>query len=194
MDFPDHIRPEDIPGLDLYADQVTTFMEQQLSLSKRREEDKILTKTMINNYAKNDLLPPPEKKKYSKEHILMLILIYYYKNIMSINDIKTLLDPLRNQYFHSGAGISLEDIYKELFSFEEQQLQQLEKDTAEMASAAGETFSHIPSPERDKLQRFAFLSFLSFDVYLKKQMIESIVDEMAAEQAEEKENISRKKK
>ena len=53
----DYIKPEDIPNINLYMDQVTTFMEEQLASSKRYPEDKILTKTMINNYAKNNLLP-----------------------------------------------------------------------------------------------------------------------------------------
>mgnify|MGYP000113883814 CR=1 FL=1 len=70
----DYIHPGEIPNIDLYMDQVTTFMETQLSSTKRYEQDKILTKTMISNYAKNHLLPPPVKKKYSKEHLLVLIL------------------------------------------------------------------------------------------------------------------------
>ena len=69
-------------------DQVTTFMNGHLASSKRNPDDKILTKTMINNYAKNQLLPPPEKKKYSKEHQLLLIFIYYFKNILTIQDIQ----------------------------------------------------------------------------------------------------------
>ena len=89
----DYIKPRDIPNIDLYMDQVTTFMEEHLKTSKRYPEDKILTKTMINNYAKNHLLPSPEKKKYSKEHMLLLIYIYYFKGILSIGDIQSLLDP-----------------------------------------------------------------------------------------------------
>ena len=58
----DYIKTEEIPNIDLYMDQVTTFMEEHLAASKRHSEDKILTKTMINNYAKNHLLPPPVKK------------------------------------------------------------------------------------------------------------------------------------
>ena len=58
----DYIHAEDIPNIDLYMDQVTTLMDSGLSSSKRYEEDKILTKTMINNYAKNNLLPPPDRK------------------------------------------------------------------------------------------------------------------------------------
>ena len=71
----DYIKPEDIPNIDLYMDQVTTFMEEGLERTKRYSNDKILTKTMINNYAKNNLLPPPVKKKYTREHMLMLIFI-----------------------------------------------------------------------------------------------------------------------
>ena len=59
----DYIKSEDIPNIDLYMDQVTSFMEKALKSTKRYPDDKILTKTMINNYAKNDLLPPPVKKK-----------------------------------------------------------------------------------------------------------------------------------
>ena len=87
----DYIKPEDLPNIDLYMDQVTTFMEDQLASTKRHDDDKILTKTMINNYAKNNLLPSPEKKRYSKDHLLMLIFIYYFKNILSITDIQKLL-------------------------------------------------------------------------------------------------------
>ena len=64
------MHPSEIPGIDLYMDQVTTFMDSHLNTSKWLGEDKILTKTMINNYAKNKLLPPPEKKKYTKEQIM----------------------------------------------------------------------------------------------------------------------------
>lgn len=79
----DYIKPDDIPNIDLYMDQVTTFMDAQLSTAKRYPEDKVLTKTMINNYAKNRLLPAPDKKKYSKEHVLILIFIYYFKGFLN---------------------------------------------------------------------------------------------------------------
>ena len=89
LDRIDYIKPEDIPGIDLYMDQVTTFMDSHLSASRRYEDDKILTKTMINNYAKNHLLPPPEKKKYSREHMLLLIFIYYCTNSKTNLSIRT---------------------------------------------------------------------------------------------------------
>ena len=51
----DYVKTEDIPNIGLYMDQVTTFMDEQLEACKRYDDDKILTKTMINNYAKNNL-------------------------------------------------------------------------------------------------------------------------------------------
>ena len=125
-----HISLDDIPNIDLYMDQVTTFMESRLrSTTRNPAGDKILTKTMINNYAKNNLLPPPVKKKYSKEHILLLIFIYYYKGILSIGDIQTLLGPLTQKYFHTPSQeLNLGTIYEEVFSLEKEEIADLQKD------------------------------------------------------------------
>ena len=112
----DYVKPEDLPNIDLYMDQVTTFMDSQLASAKRYPEDKVLTKTMINNYAKNNLLPPPVKKKYTKEHVLTLIFIYYFKNILSISDLQRILNPITEKHFASDSDLGLEDIYSEVFS------------------------------------------------------------------------------
>ena len=167
----DYIKPEDIPNIDLYMDQVTTFMEKNLSATKRYDEDKILTKTMINNYAKNNLLPPPVKKKYSKEHVLVMIFIYYFKNILSIKDIETLLTPLTDSYFDAEGGLSFTDIYKDICDLEKSRITDLMKDVTKSYQYALETFEDMPEEERAKLQTFAFLCNLSFDVYVKKQII-----------------------
>ena len=90
----DYIDPDEIPNIDLYMDQVTTFVDEHLAACRRTDDDKILTKTMINNYTKNDFLPPPVKKKYSKEHMYLLIFLYYFKNVLSINDIQKIFKPL----------------------------------------------------------------------------------------------------
>ena len=102
---------DDIPNIDLYMDQVTTYLNNKFEGSKRNDDDKLLTKTMINNYAKSRLLPPPEKKKYSKDHLILLMMIFYLKNIISINDIDTALSPLIKDYFNDGNN-SLEEIFK----------------------------------------------------------------------------------
>lgn len=172
----DYIKPTDIPNIDLYMDQVTTFMDSQLQASKRYQEDKILTKTMINNYAKNHLLPAPEKKKYSKEHVLMLIFIYYFKGFLSITDIQSLLNPIAEKFFQSEDELSVEALYKEVFSMEKNQIEYLKKDLTEKYQAAQSTFHDAPEKEQDFLRLFSFVCLLSFDVYVKKQIIEKIID------------------
>lgn len=192
IDKLDYINPETIPNIDLYMDQVTTFMDTNLQNSKRRNQDKILTKTMINNYAKNNLLPPPVKKKYSKDHMLMLIFIYYLKNILSISDIQTLLNPLSEKYFASKSCLSLEDIYTNIFQLETEQFDSLVKDVLKKFNRSKEMFQNEAEEDQEFLQTLSFISMLSFDVYVKKQMIEKIIDEMSTKN--QKDSDSRKNK
>lgn len=173
----DYIKPEDIPNIDLYMDQVTTFMDSHLASSKRRPEDKILTKTMINNYAKNNLLPPPKKKKYSKEHLLMMIFIYYFKGILSITDIQALLEPLTEKYFQNDETLNIEAIYSEVFSLEQSQVDKLAKDITDKFNISRRTFENAEENQKF-LQLFSFICQLSFDVYVKKQLIEKLIDQL----------------
>lgn len=174
----DYIKSEDIPNIDLYMDQVTTFMDAHLSASKRYPDDKILTKTMINNYAKNDLLPPPLKKKYSKEHLLVMIFIYYFKGILSITDIQALLNPITQTYFQAKSGFDMEALYNEVFSLEKTQVDKLKEDILEKYNTSQSTFQELPQAEQEFLQTFSFICLLSFDVYIKKQLIEKLVDQL----------------
>ena len=188
----DYIKPEDIPGIDLYMDQVTTFMESQLASSKRYPDDKILTKTMINNYAKNNLLPSPEKKKYSREHLLLLIFIYYFKSILSINDIQTLLSPITEKYFKSDSEMDLTSVYNEVFSMEKGQIEYLTKDLLSRYKTAQATFQDAPEEDQEFLKLFSFICLLSFDVYMKKMLIEHLIDELRPAPADGNETKHRK--
>ena len=176
----DYIKPDEIPNIELYMDQVTTFMESQLAGTKRTPADKIMTKTMINNYAKNHLLPPPDKKKYSKEHVLLLIFIYYFKNLISIKDIETLLDPITEKYFQNSSKdkMNLKDIYEEVFELENERIDATSKDIAKAYTQAMNTFTDLPEDEAEYLQFFAFICSLSFDVYVKKMIIEKLIDQL----------------
>ena len=159
-----YVHPGDIPNIDLYMDQVTTFMDEQLASTKRYKEDKILTKTMINNYTKNNLLPPPVKKKYSREHML-----------------------LTEKYFSGNDTMELSSIYEELCHMEKERLDSLKDSVSSAYDKAGEAFDQLPDGEdRDTLQKFAFICNLSFDVYLKKMMIERIIDDIAAPSSKNK--------
>lgn len=191
----EYIRPEDIPDIDLYMDQVTTFMDSRLRTTTRNpDDDKILTKTMINNYAKNDLLPPPIRKKYSKEHVLLLIFIYYFKGVMSINDIQVLLKPITEKYFGKDETFDLEAIYKEVFSMEKEEVELLKEDVRRNYGKAQQTFREAPEEDQEFLQKFSFICLLSFDVYVKKLMIEKMVDDLAGRQNQARTSDKREKK
>lgn len=199
MERVNYIKPSEVPDIDLYMDQVTTFMDEHLKSCKRFEDDKMLTKTMINNYTKNNLLPSPNKKKYSKEHMLLLIFIYYFKSFLSISDIQSIFEPLTERFYGKLGGISLEEIYKEVYQFEKHQLDDMVKSVIKQYKNAEQTFQNAESEEdREFLTTFSFICMLSFDVYCKKMMIEKIIDEqlapMAAKQSEKKEKKEKDKK
>ena len=179
-----YIKPGDVPNIDLYMDQVTTFMDEHLSDIKRHEDDKILTKTMINNYTKNNLLPPPVKKKYSKEHIYVLTFIYYLKNILSISDIQKLLNPLTDKFFNTDGVPALDTIYKEIYDMEKLQLEALPQDVLGKTELSKQAFCDVENEEnKDFLQFFMLVCLLSFDVYMKKNIIESLIDDYTAKKA-----------
>lgn len=176
-----HIQPSDIPNIDLYMDQVTGFMDEHLQNSKRFEDDKILTKTMINNYAKNKLLPPPEKKRYSKEHMFMLIFIYYLKGFLPLTDIQAVLNPISDRFFGGDNGTTIEEIYTEIFSLGEEHMSQICHDIMDDFHTAANSFETYEGKDRDLLQVFSFVCLLSFDIYLKKEVIEKLIDSVAPE-------------
>ena len=190
----DYVKSQDIPNIDLYMDQVTTFMDKNLRKSSRYpENDKVMTKTMINNYAKNDLLPPPIKKKYSKEHVLTLLFIYYFKNLLSINDIQSLLNPLTEHYFGNKAGFNMEDVYNEVFNLESTESEKLLKDLGKKYALSRETFRKFPENDQEFLQNFSFICLLSYDVYIKKMIIESVIDNINSQNSKTNKKENSKK-
>ena len=177
----DTISLDEIPNIDLYMDQLTSFMDERLKKTTRHPgEDKILTKTMINNYAKNDLLPPPIKKKYSKDHLILLIVIYYLKSILSINDIQTLIEPLKRRFYGAEDKLDLSRIYETLYQLQEESLEPVKEDISKRYERAMQTFDDpdITDEEQKKMRLFSFITLLSYDVYVKKLLIEKILDNM----------------
>lgn len=190
-----YIRPDEIPNIDLYMDQVTTFMEDHLKDTKRKSDDKILTKTMINNYAKNDLLPPPVKKKYSEDHMIMLIFIYYFKNVLSISDIQSLLTPLSEGFFGGKGSISLEKVYKEIYNYERGHMVDIAKLISLSQRDSQNLFSDVKDENEQKyLQLFSLVCMLSFDVFAKKHVIQSVIDQLNAMKAEDQTADKKSKK
>ncbi len=202
----DNITLNELPNIDLYMDQLTSFMDERLKKTTRHPgEDKILTKTMINNYAKNDLLPPPVRKKYSKDHLILLIFIYYFKSILSINDIQTLLEPLKERFHVSDDEFNLSEIYETAYMLQGEELEPVIEDLKKKYARALDTFvdANLPDDEKHKMQMFSFITLLSYDVYVKKLLIEKILDNVnedkksmdrKAKAAKDKKNKSREKK
>ncbi|MEY7999782.1 DUF1836 domain-containing protein [Clostridium sp. Mt-5] len=123
------LKLENIPDIDLYMDQVTTFIEDKLGYLKRNKEDNTITKTMINNYTKAGILMPPKKKKYSKQHMILIILTYYLKQILSISDIQNLFSPIVNSIM-SGEDHeeSLNNVYRKFLKIENDQVESFVED------------------------------------------------------------------
>lgn len=175
----DFVHPEEIPSIPLYMDQVTSLMDKEMSAMKRYPEDKILTKTMINNYAKNNLLPPPVKKKYEREHVMMLIFIYYFKNLLSIKDIETLLTPITERHFGPDKNINMFDIYSEVLNMQKDCIDDLKGDIQVAFEKAQATFAGYEDPDIEYFKTLAFICNLCVDAFVKKQLVEELIDHMS---------------
>ncbi len=188
------IKPDDVPNIELYMEQVTGFIDRKLGGNVRYSNgERVLTKTMINNYAKNDLLPPPVKKKYSKEHVLILIYIYYFKQVMSISDIQSVLGPLTDRYFGRHRDVTLESLYRDVVSLEGSGIQELKDDVINKYEAAAKLYDG-DDEEEEFLRTFIFICELSYDIYIKKRMIESIIDDYNAKHGDRLTDKKKKKK
>ena len=181
----DYVHPEDIPNIDLYMDQVLTFLAQELGTVREVNEDKAITKTMINNYTKNQLMPPPEKKKYSRDHMLNLIFIYYFKNFLGLKDIKSILDPINEKYYGDNEGLDFFDIYCDMVGFERKITKEITKDIIKKYNMSREAFTDQDEESKDVLQDFTFICLLSFDVFVKKMMIEQYISKRREDEGKE---------
>ena len=86
-------RWEELPDLGLYMDQVLIVVEGALR-PLFPNDPVVLTSTMVNNYVKLQVLTPSEKKKYRREHLAVLITITVLKRVLSVAEIKIVLDRL----------------------------------------------------------------------------------------------------
>lgn len=176
------VSADEIPRIDLYMDQVLTFMEEHLKESTRDpEHDKILTKTMINNYVKNDVLIPPVRKKYGMDHMILLLMVYYLKSYLSIGDIGQVLKPLQERYAGNGAGkedsLSLEAIYRTVYENLGDELEAVRTDADRQFERARETFPDAEGEDAAVLRKFALIARMSAEIYLKKLFIERLLDD-----------------
>ena len=92
-----------------------------------------------------------------------------------------LFSPISEHHFSHGSSPELEELYNEIFSLEKGQRKRLQEDVMAKFDAASQTFKDYDCEDREYLQLFAFISELAFDVYLKKQMIEILAEQLRQE-------------
>ncbi|MCX7771688.1 MAG: DUF1836 domain-containing protein [Clostridia bacterium] len=80
-----------LPDIDLYMDQVITYLERQMAIFTQTEEEKSITPAMINNYVKNEVMPRPVQKKYTREHLAYLMAVLNLKQVLSLSEITRLI-------------------------------------------------------------------------------------------------------
>lgn len=170
------IEIEDIPNIDLYMDQVTTFMDKCLAQYKRYDDDKVLTKTMINNYTKAKIFPAPVKKKYSRTHLMLLIMIYHLKSVLSIKDIGILFQSALSEPNKMKQEKMIESIYKGFVFLQKQTITYL---AGAAEGRPDESFygkESILMYHDDETKRIMMTLALAIRANTEKQLAEKVLD------------------
>lgn len=178
-----NIKLEEIPEIDLYMDQVIQLFENKYNEAKRYEDDKVLTKTMINNYAKGKLLMPIENKKYSKEHLILMSFIYNLKGSLSLSDIKSSLDPIIKGY-EENKDYPLRQIYMDYLEQSKDDLEVFKKDVINKVTAINEKVKE--DDEKAFEERFLLLCSMINMSNMYRRMGEKIIDEFFIKDKKEK--------
>ncbi|WP_338260055.1 DUF1836 domain-containing protein, partial [Bacillus anthracis] len=139
----------------------------------RTDDEKVLTKTMINNYAKGKLFIPIKNKKYSKEHMILISLIYQLKGALSINDIKSSLEHI-NESLLSDDSFELNMLYKDYLTITENNVESFKQDINNRVSEVSE----ISSLEDSKLEKFLLLNSLVNMSNMYRRLAEKLVDDL----------------
>lgn len=81
---------QELPEIDLYMDQVITYIYEKLKETYFFDE-KFITRSMINNYVKTGIVHPPIKKHYTKSHLAYFLILTILKRCYSMQQITSLL-------------------------------------------------------------------------------------------------------
>ena len=170
----DGVLLEDIPKIDLYIDQVIQLFETSFADAKRNEEEKILTKTMINNYAKGKLFYPVHNKKYTRNHIMLISLIYQMKSALSINDVKQVLEGLNERAMQQ--NLNLESFYESYLALQQGNVSIFTDGLREQAKRAAQQTAGTEDSE--ELEQVLLIASLVHTSNLYRRAAEKLVDDM----------------
>jgi hypothetical protein len=174
-----NLKLDEIPNIDLYMDQVIQLFENKFVDSKRNDEEKILTKTMINNYAKGKLIFPIKNKKYSKEHLILMSLIYQLKGALSINDIQRTLDGLNKRIIKE--DIEIDSLYNSYLNLSQKNVADFNEDINERVKDVNEEVSKMEDRNAPYLEQVLMISSLVHMSNLYRKVAEKLVDEIVVE-------------
>ncbi|WP_312473316.1 DUF1836 domain-containing protein [Neobacillus sp.] len=179
LDLDRSLELTEIPNIDLYMDQVIQLFENKYSESKRNDEEKVLTKTMINNYAKGKLIFPIQNKKYSKEHLILMSLIYQLKGALSINDIKVTLDGMNKRIIKE--EIDLDSFYTSYLKLTSQNVADFKKDIDTRMKDVNEEITANQEESSAYLEQVLMISSLIHMSNLYRRVAEKLVDDIVVE-------------
>lgn len=169
------LEPEQIPELDLYIDQILMLFEDKLGENRRREKDKILTKSMVNNYSKEKLIRPMRGKKYNREQILQILMICSLKNILSIGDIKQVMTMLMEE------GIRAQEL-EHIFEHNRANRQKLKEGVGDIIGKLEGSYAQ----EMDTTEMVSLLLGLASIASYCKRTSEAIIDQFFVQEGNEK--------
>lgn len=186
LDAKNQISLMDVPEIDLYMDQVIQLFENKFKDTKRNDDEKILTKTMINNYAKAKLFFPIKNKKYSKEHLLLISLIYQLKGALSINDIKETFRGI-NKSIIEDKSFLLDEFYNSYLQLTNNNVANFREDLEARIQEVDAKVENLKCDDPKYIQRVLLISSLVNISNLYRRAAEKLVDEIVEKEEGKKE-------
>ena len=176
LSLKNNISLQEMPDIDLYMDQVIQLFDSTFKQTKRNDSEKVLTKTMINNYAKGKLFIPIKNKKYSKKHLILISLVYQLKGSLSINDIKSTLGVINDKL--TNEDINLEKFYKSFLSIQQRNATDFEQEFKKRADDAYSEVSKMEESTRDNLEKILLILSLVNISNSYRKAAELLIDEL----------------
>ena len=175
------LKLEDLPQVDLYMDQVIQLFQNVYGETLRNDSEKVLTKTMINNYSKGKLLFPIQNKKYTHEHLILMSFIYQLKGGLSISDIKTSLDEINEKVIEQDE-FPLTSIYETYLKLVDKNVEIFKQNVLQSVDEVSHEINQLEGIHLESMEKFLLLSSLVNMSNMYRRLAESLIDDMKKEE------------
>ncbi len=173
------IQIDEIPEYHLYISQLEEFFDRKLKKSSGDEDErKAISKTMIQNYIKDGLLMPPEGKSYNSSHVILLTLIYNLKYILSIRDIRRLLNPILLDIENEDSAMEIESLYERYLELKQDSIQSLNSTLESLTVKVDKQLDEGNNSEEEELHHklLLFISTLVSEANQRKKIAEFLIE------------------